>query len=80
MGIVGIDHVQVAAPSGAESAARHFYGEILGLPEIPKPSALLARGGVWFRAGEQALHVGMDSNFVPTAKAHPAVLVDSSKV
>ncbi|HTR54483.1 MAG TPA: VOC family protein [Kofleriaceae bacterium] len=70
---VGIDHVQVAAPSGCEAAARRFYGELLGLPEIPKPAELAARGGLWFRCGAHQLHVGIESEFRPAKKAHPAL-------
>jgi catechol 2,3-dioxygenase-like lactoylglutathione lyase family enzyme len=74
--IRGIDHVQVAAPAGREAAARAFYGEILGLPEIPKPTNLAQRGGVWFRCGTQELHVGVQRDFHPATKAHPAFEVD----
>jgi len=76
--VVGLDHVQVAAPAGCEAAARAFYGEILGLAEVHKPAALAARGGVWFAcgAGGQQLHVGVDDPFAPARKAHPALLVD----
>ena len=49
--ILGIDHVQVAAPAGGEVQARAFYGGLLGLEELPKPEPLRARGGCWFRAG-----------------------------
>jgi hypothetical protein len=31
MSVVGIDHVQVAAPRGCETEARRFYGTLLGL-------------------------------------------------
>ena len=75
--IVGLDHVQVAAPPGCEAEARQFYGAVLGLEEIDKPAALAARGGVWFRAGAHELHVGVAAEFVPAAKAHPALRVSS---
>jgi catechol 2,3-dioxygenase-like lactoylglutathione lyase family enzyme len=71
--IVGLDHVQVAAPAGCEEAARGFYGALLGLEEIPKPRALAGRGGVWFRLGAQELHVGVSDPFEPAVKAHPAL-------
>lgn len=71
MTITGIDHVQVAAPAGCEDAARAFYGALLGLEELPKPDALQARGGCWFRAGGQELHVGVADRFTPALKAHP---------
>jgi catechol 2,3-dioxygenase-like lactoylglutathione lyase family enzyme len=71
MTITGIDHVQVAAPAGCESAARAFYGALLGLEELPKPEALRSRGGCWFRAGAQEVHVGVEDQFAPALKAHP---------
>jgi catechol 2,3-dioxygenase-like lactoylglutathione lyase family enzyme len=71
--IRGLDHVQVAAPPGCETKARRFYGELLGLPELEKPEPLRSRGGVWFRCGEQQLHVGVDEQFEPARKAHPAL-------
>jgi catechol 2,3-dioxygenase-like lactoylglutathione lyase family enzyme len=75
MSILGIDHVQVAAPEGCERAARAFYGGLLGLDELPKPELLAARGGCWFRAGAQELHVGVEEPFAPAQKAHPSFLV-----
>ena len=75
MDILGLDHVQVAAPSGSEADARYFFGELLGLPELEKPVALRGRGGVWFALGEQQLHVGIEEPFLPAAKAHPALRV-----
>ena len=72
-----IDHVQVAAPPGCEAEARRFFGEVLGLREVEKPAALRARGGVWFelRSGQQ-LHVGVEAEFTPARKAHPAFAAD----
>lgn len=67
-----LDHVQMAAPPGCEVAAREFYGEVIGLPEIPKPPALATRGGVWFQVGNEQLHIGVETNFQPALKAHPA--------
>jgi catechol 2,3-dioxygenase-like lactoylglutathione lyase family enzyme len=71
--IVGIDHVQVAAPAGCEAQARAFYGEALGLPELAKPDVLAARGGCWFACGDRQLHVGVAEEFAPATKAHPAL-------
>jgi len=75
MPIVGLDHVQVVAPTGSETDARRFYGDLLGLPELQKPAALRHRGGVWFACGGQQLHVGVTDDFSPATKAHPALLV-----
>ena len=77
--ITDLDHVQLAAPAGCDDEARRFYGELFGLAEIEKPPLLAARGGVWFAVGDRQLHVGVDSEFVPARKAHPALrVVDSA--
>jgi catechol 2,3-dioxygenase-like lactoylglutathione lyase family enzyme len=52
-----LSHVNLAIPKGGEDTARAFYGDLLGLAEIPKPEALRARGGVWFDAGGLDLHL-----------------------
>ena len=68
--------MQVAGPPGCEDAARAFYGGLLGLAELPKPEALAGRGGCWFRAGAQELHVGVEEPFTPARKAHPGLVAD----
>lgn len=73
--VLGIDHVQVAAPPGSEPEARRFYGDLLGLPELSKPEALQPRGGAWFACGSHQLHVGIAEAFSPASKAHPALAV-----
>ena len=73
--VTDIDHVQIAAPRGCEADARHFFGELLGLEEIEKPEHLSPRGGCWFRVGSRQLHIGVESDFHPALKAHPAFAV-----
>jgi catechol 2,3-dioxygenase-like lactoylglutathione lyase family enzyme len=73
--LLAIDHVQLAMPAGQEAAARAFYCEVLGLIEEPKPANLAARGGAWFGGGGVRLHLGVDPDFHPARKAHPAILV-----
>ena len=75
-GIVGLDHVQLAMPAGEEAVARAFYGGVLGLKEDAKPANLAVRGGVWFSAGGCRLHLGVERDFRPAKKAHPALLVE----
>jgi catechol 2,3-dioxygenase-like lactoylglutathione lyase family enzyme len=70
--IARLDHIQIAAPEGCESAARDFYGRLLGMREIEKPESLRARGGCWFECGSQQLHIGVEKDFRPAKKAHPA--------
>ncbi|MGH6673505.1 MAG: VOC family protein [Stellaceae bacterium] len=73
--VVALDHLQLAMPGGREAEARAFYSGILGLREIAKPANLAARGGVWFELGTQQLHLGIEGDFRPAKKAHPAFLV-----
>jgi catechol 2,3-dioxygenase-like lactoylglutathione lyase family enzyme len=63
-------------PAGRESDARKFYQGILGIPETIKPPNLAARGGCWFEDGELKIHLGVEKNFAPARKAHPAFIVD----
>jgi catechol 2,3-dioxygenase-like lactoylglutathione lyase family enzyme len=71
-----LDHVLLAMPAGREADARKFYQGILGIPEAAKPPDLVARGGCWFEDGELKVHLGVEKNFAPARKAHPAFLVD----
>lgn len=75
MRVVRIDHVQLAMPAGREPEARTFYGGLLGLREAEKPPVLAQRGGVWFEGGSARLHLGVEADFRPATKAHPALLV-----
>jgi catechol 2,3-dioxygenase-like lactoylglutathione lyase family enzyme len=74
--IDGIDHVMVVGPEGCEPEARAFYGELMGLEELPRPSTLPDHDGVWFRVGAQQLHVGIARPFHPALKAHVSFLVE----
>jgi catechol 2,3-dioxygenase-like lactoylglutathione lyase family enzyme len=76
MTILSIDHVQLAMRAGEEEQARAFYVKLLGFTEIPKPPELAKRGGAWFQSGNVQLHLGVESDFRPARKAHPAFIVD----
>jgi len=78
--IQGIDHVQLAIPKNGEEVARDFYGALLRLREIAKPSPLAARGGCWFEGSGVVLHLGVEETFHPAQKAHPAFLVKDLEV
>ena len=75
MAILAIEHVQLAMPPGREGEARAFYAGLLGIPEVPKPPELAKRGGAWFENGAVKIHLGVESEFRPARKAHPALLV-----
>ena len=75
MTIDAFHHVMIAIPKDAEPEARTFYGDALGLTEIPKPEALRRRGGVWYQLGSMQLHLGVDHDFRAARKAHVAFQV-----
>jgi catechol 2,3-dioxygenase-like lactoylglutathione lyase family enzyme len=70
-----IDHVQLAMPPGGEDTARAFYRDLLGLTETPKPLSMASQGGCWFESGPVKLHLGVEQDFRPARKAHPALVV-----
>lgn len=74
--VLRIDHVQLAMPKGSEDQARSFYRDMLGMKEIPKPEPLAGRGGCWFASGEAQVHLGIEEDFRPAKKAHPALVVE----
>jgi len=76
MKVLALDHVQIAIPPGGEDRAREFYSGVLGLAEVPKPSSMAGRGGCWFAAGSLNLHLGVEEDFHPAKKAHPALVVE----
>ena len=76
MTILSIDHIQIAMPTGEEQQARAFYVDVLGFIEIPKPAELAKRGGAWFQSQSVQLHLGVEADFKPARKAHPAFIVD----
>ena len=66
-----LDHIQICIPKGKEDEARHFYTEIIGLTEIPKPELLIANGGLWYKVADIQLHIGTE-NEINRSKRHPA--------
>lgn len=73
--LVALDHVQLAMPAGEEDRAESFYSGVLGLTREPKPEPLAQRGGCWFSHGAVVLHLGVEADFRPARKAHPALAV-----
>jgi catechol 2,3-dioxygenase-like lactoylglutathione lyase family enzyme len=74
--VIALDHVQLAMPAGGEPEARAFYEGVLGIPEVAKPANLARRGGCWFERDQLKIHLGVDPDFRPARKAHPALRVD----
>jgi len=74
--VVRLEHVQLAMPAGREPEAIAFYDDLLGIPHVPKPPHLAVRGGCWFERDDLKVHLGVDKEFRPATKAHPAFIVD----
>jgi catechol 2,3-dioxygenase-like lactoylglutathione lyase family enzyme len=70
-----IDHVQIAIPPDVEERADRFYVELMGLTPMEKPASLARRGGRWYGCGDLQVHLGVDPQFVPSAKSHVAFRV-----
>ncbi len=73
--MVALDHVQLAIPRGSEDRCRAFYVGLLGMTELTKPPMLAARGGMWLQSGPVVIHLGVEADFQPARKAHPAITV-----
>jgi predicted enzyme related to lactoylglutathione lyase len=74
--ILSLDHIQIAIPVGSEARARAFYSGILGFTGIAKPAEMAERESIWFVAGAVNLHLGLEPDFIPARRAHPAFVVD----
>ena len=78
---VALDHIQLAVPAGGEAAARAFYGDLLVLREVDKPTGLAGRGGFWFVLSDGiGFHLGVDAAFRPATKAHPALRIAAFEI
>ena len=53
-----IHHVNVTVPRALEDQAKHFYGVVMGLAEVPKPQT--GRGGAWYQLGGIQLHLSVE--------------------
>jgi catechol 2,3-dioxygenase-like lactoylglutathione lyase family enzyme len=75
-----LQHVSLPVPGDAESLAlaRRFYGEILGLQEIARPT-VFPGAGVWFAVGDQELHLFSEPSGVAAnseSRRHPCFEVE----
>jgi catechol 2,3-dioxygenase-like lactoylglutathione lyase family enzyme len=55
-----IHHVNVTVPRSLEDAAKHFYGSVMGMTEVPKPESSRGRGGAWYQVGPVQLHLSLE--------------------
>ena len=78
MGIITeINHVNVTVPTSIEEAAKHFYGSVMGLQEVPKPEESKGRGGAWYQLGRVQLHLSREDPAIDNqaSKRHVCYLV-----
>jgi catechol 2,3-dioxygenase-like lactoylglutathione lyase family enzyme len=71
-----LDHAQLAIPPGSEASCDEFYVDLLGFVALAKPPVLAARGGRWYQREDATLHLGVEADFRPAKKAHPALAVE----
>lgn len=62
METICVNHVNVTVPAALEAAAKHFYGVVLGLQQIPKPPGTRQAVGAWYQLGEMQLHLSTEEN------------------
>jgi catechol 2,3-dioxygenase-like lactoylglutathione lyase family enzyme len=58
--IIQVNHVNVTVPAALEDAAKHFYGDVLGLRQIPKPEGSRQNMGAWYDLGGPQLHLSVE--------------------
>ena len=73
-----IHHVNVTVPKALEAEAKHFYGVVMGLREVPKPEESRARGGAWYQLGPMQLHLSIEDGLGDKciSKRHVCYTVD----
>ena len=72
-----LNHITVAVPAGEHDKVREFYGEVLGLEEIPRPAALnKVYDLMWFKFLDIFLHLDFTPPWVkPAENRHIALEV-----
>jgi catechol 2,3-dioxygenase-like lactoylglutathione lyase family enzyme len=63
--VLRLQHVAVTFPPGEDGSIRRFYGEVLGIPEMPVPPEVAHLGWIWFATTDP----GVELHFVPDAVA-----------
>ena len=58
--VVALHHVNVTVPPELERETKEFYGEVLGLKQVPKPSGSRA-SGAWYQIGPNQLHLSVEN-------------------
>ncbi len=72
-----IHHVSIPLPPGGKDAARRFYGDLLGLEEVPVPDTLNPLNLLWFRLGDTELHLFSEEPTADRSARHFCIAVDN---
>lgn len=76
MWLKAIDRIQVTSTPELEADMLFFYGQALGLPEIPKPESL-PTVGAWYQLGDTQVHIATELEIHnATTRRHVAFQVD----
>ncbi len=71
-----IQHVSIPRPPGSDAQTRAFYGELLGLEEVPVPESLRHLDLIWYRLGETELHLISEEPVGDRSARHFCIEVD----
>ena len=69
-----LHHTFHTIPSSGAADLRHFYGDLLGLPEIPPARELEGMPLIWFQVGDSHLHFRLDDAWERGHEAHHVAL------
>ena len=74
---VRLQHVSIPRPPGSAAQTRAFYGDLLGLPEIPAPNSISDLEVIWFKIGAEAeLHCFREEPLDDPSIRHFCLVVD----
>jgi catechol 2,3-dioxygenase-like lactoylglutathione lyase family enzyme len=76
IGSFNLNHVNVTVAPALEDAAKHFYGTVIGMKEIPKPESTQGRGGAWYELGTIQLHLSREQIDETRSKRHICFAVE----
>ncbi len=72
-----LQHVSIPRPPGSDAAARAFFGDVLGLREIPPPDSLQDMRVIWFQLdGDAELHVFLEAPLGDASNRHFCLVVE----
>lgn len=74
---VTLQHVSIPRPPGSEILTRSFYGDLLGLEELPVPSTIQQFDLIWFALGPATeLHVFAEETHSDQSTRHFCLVVE----